>query len=175
MAYIQDQQANTGSFLPTTSIFDLGVVQDTAVNSPEFKELLVQLYQNVNNIVLALNSKESGFYLNEEFVTGSVISNPTLTSPLDTIPVFRKVIYTGALGAGVTNTNHNLSVTSTWKWLSIYGAATNSTSLLGYPLPFSSAAGNNIEVTVTSTQVVINNTSGVTFTDSKVILHYTKV
>ena len=175
MAYIPEQRENTGSFLPTTSIFDVGLIQDINVNAPEFKELLIRLYQNVNNIVLTLNSKETAFYLNEEFATGGILTNPSSSNPEDGIPIFREVVTCGALGAGVTSTNHNLTVTSTWKWLAIYGAATNSTTPVGYPLPFSSAAGNNIEVTVTATQVVINNTSGVTFTDSKVILMYSKV
>ena len=56
----------------------------------------------------------------------------------------------------------------------IYGAATNTTTLVGYPLPFASATNNNIEVSVTATQVLINNNSGVTFTDSQVTLEYCK-
>jgi len=56
----------------------------------------------------------------------------------------------------------------------ISGAATNTGTLVGYPLPFASTTGNNIEVTVTATQVVINNNSGVTFTHSQVTLEFCK-
>lgn len=177
MAYIPDQQINTGSYIPTTSIWDIGQLYDVEVNSPEFKELLVRLYQNVNNIALALNTKVTGYYIEQEFVSGKLFYNPLAdpNDPLQLRPGFIKTINTGALGAGVTAVNHGITVTATFQWMFISGAATNTGTLVGYPLPFAGAAGNNIEVSVTATQVLINNNSGVTFTDSQVTLEYCKL
>lgn len=176
MAYIPDQQINTGSYVPTTSVWDVGSIHEIEVNSPEFKELLVRLYQNVNNIVLALNTKSTGYYINQEFVSGKLFFNPAANpnDPLQLRPGFLMAVNTGALGAGVTAINHNIAVTNTFKWMFISGAATDTVSVVGYPIPYADAAGNNIQVSVTATQVVINNNSGVTFTDSQVTLEYCK-
>lgn len=175
--YISEQQINTGSYVPTTNVWDVALLHETEVNSPEFKELLVRLYQNVNNIAVALNTKSTGYYIEQEFVSGKLFFNP-LANPNDQLqlrPGFIISINTGALGAGITSVNHNIAVTNTFQWMFISGAATNTTTLVGYPLPFAGATGNNIEVTVTATQVVINNQSGVTFTHSQVTLEYCKL
>lgn len=174
--YIPDQLINTGSYVPTTNVWDLGRLYEVEIDSPEFKELLVRLYQNINNIALVLNTKSTGYYINQEFVSGKLFYNPDANpnDPLQLRPGFMKVINTGALAAGVTAVNHDIDVTNTFKWMFISGAATDTGTIVGYPLPFSSAAGNNIEVTVDATQVLIDNNSGVTFTDSQVTLEYTK-
>lgn len=169
-----DAQINTGSYVPTTNVWDVGRLYDVEVSSPEFKELLVRLYQNVNNIALVLNTKCTGYYINEQFVSGKMFFNPASNDPLKLRQGFIKTINTGALGAGVTSIDHGIAVTGMLKWMFISGAATDSATLVGYPLPFSSVAGNDIEVSVTATQVLINNNSGVTFTDSQVTLEYCK-
>lgn len=174
MAYIPDQQINTGSYIPTTSVWDVSQLYEVEVNSPEFKELLVRLYQNINNIALVLNTKSTGYYINEEFVSGKLFFNPVSNDPLQLRPGFLKTINTGALAAGATAINHDIAVTNTFKWMFISGAATDTVTVVGYPLPFAGSAGNNIEVSVTATQVLINNNSGVTFTDSQVTLEYCK-
>ncbi len=174
MAYIPDQQINTGLFIPTTSVWDVSRLYDVEVGSEEFKELLVRLYQNVNNIAIVLNAKCSGYYINEEFVNGKLYFNPNDNNVMELRPGFQKTINTGALGAGVTAVNHGITVTNTFKWMFISGAATNTGTLVGYPITFAGAAGNNIEVRTTATQVIINNGSGVTFTDSQVTLEYVK-
>lgn len=175
MAYIPDQQQNTGSYVPTTNVWDVARLYEVEVGSPEFKELLVRLYQNVNNIALVLNTKVTGYYLNEEFVSGKLFFNPASTDPLQLRPGFIKTINTGALGAGVTSVNHGIAVNANLKWMFISGAATNTSTLVGVPLPYVSVANTHIQVSTTATQVVINNNSGVTFTDSQVTLEYVKL
>jgi hypothetical protein len=177
MAFIQDQLINTGSYVPTTNIWDVTRLYEVDITSPEFKELLVRLYQNINNISIVLNTKCTGYYINQQFVSGKLFFNPNadpINPAVQLRPGFIMTVNTGALGAGVTAINHNIPVTNTFKWMFISGAATNTSTLVGYPLPFSGAAGNNIEVSVTATQVLINNNSGVTFTDSQVTLEYCK-
>jgi hypothetical protein len=172
--YVPDQQINTGSYIPTTNVWDVSRIYDVEIGSPEFKELLVRLYQNINNIALVLNTKCTGYYINEEFVSGKIFFNQASNDPLQLRPGFLKTINTGALGAGVTAINHNIAVTNTFKFMFIYGTASNTGTLTYYSLPFAGAAGNNIEVIVTATQIVITNNSGVTFTDSQVTLEYCK-
>jgi len=174
MAYNTEQQINTGSYVPITSVWDVSQLYEVEVTSPEFKELLVRLYQNINNIALVLNTKATGYYINEEFVSGKLFFNPTSNDPLLLRPGFLKTINTGPLAAGVTTVNHDIVVTNTFQWMFISGAATDTNTIVGYPLPFAGVAGNNIEVSVTATQVLINNNSGVTFTDSQVTLEYCK-
>jgi hypothetical protein len=174
MPYIPDQSTNTGSFVPTTNVWDISRLHDVELGSPEFRELLVRLYQTVNTIALALNTKDSAFYLTEEFTTGQVFFNPTSSSQLDLRPGFRKLINIGALGAGIKNVAHGLAIATTWKLVFINGAASNTATLSYYPLPFVGVAANNIEIRVTATDVVINNNSGATFSDAYVILEFVK-
>jgi len=178
MAFFEDQQINTGSYVPTTNVWDVSRLHEIDVNSSDFKELLVRLYQNINNISIVLNTKCTGYYINEQFVSGKLFFNAN-PNPSDLSAQFRpgfiKTVNTGALGAGITAVNHDIAVTATFQWMFISGAATNTGTLVGYPIPFAGAAGNNIEVSVTATQVLINNNSGVTFTESQVTLEYCKL
>ncbi len=176
MPYIPDQRINTGSFVQQTPIFDVSRLYDVQVNSDEFKELIVALAQQVNNISIALNNKISGYYINEEFVTSALFYNPASSNQLELIPEFRLAINTGPLGAGVTTVPHGLTIGTTWKFVDIYGTANDNIGFNYYPMPFASAGGaNNIELRVNATNVVITNNSGVSFTSSNVVLEYTKV
>lgn len=177
MADVFDQQINTGSYVATTNVWDVSRLYEIEVNSPEFKELLVRLYQNINNISLVLNTKSTGYYINQEFVSGKLFYNPSElpNDPLQLRPGFIMTVDTGPLGSGVTSIDHGIAVTDAFQWMFISGAATNTGTMVGYPLPFAGATGNNIEVTVTATQIVINNNSGVTFTQSQVTLEYCKL
>lgn len=173
MSYIPDQQINTGSFVETTSIWDPSILYEIDI-SEDLRKVLVRLYQNLTNISIALNTKETGYHIEEEFVSGKLFFNPLSTDPLQQRPGFIKTINTGSLGAGVTAVDHGIAVTNTFKWMFISGAATDTLNLLGYPITFGGAASNNIEVTTTATQVIINNNSGQLFTDSQVTLEYVK-
>lgn len=174
MAFIPDQMIDTGSYVPTTQIWETSDITSLEVSSPEFKELLVRLYQNINTIALVLNTKVSGYFINQEFASGKLFTNPATNDPMAYIPGYVINILTGALGAGITAVNHGLTVTNLWKWISISGAATDSIGLVGYPITYGDPAGNNIGVTVSATQVIINNASGIAFTSSNITLEYIK-
>lgn len=176
MAYVPEQQQNTGNFVSSTQVWDVGRLYEIEVTSPEFKDLLVRLYQQVNNIAVSLNLKDTGYYLLEEFVTSGQLFNPASNDPLQNRPIFRKTVNIGALPAGVTNSPHGLTITNTWRFLKIQGAASDAVGMNYYPLPFASAGGaTNIEVRVTATNVVVTNNSGIAFTNAIVVLEYTKV
>jgi hypothetical protein len=142
------------------------------VTSPQFKELIVRLYQNIGNIATVLNTKESALYTTNQFVTGQLWFNPNSSNLGDRRGGFREVVNIGALGIGGTYA-HNLPVTNQWKFTYIGGAASNTATLVYYPLPFVGVAGF-IEVRVDATNVIINNTTGVAFTDAYVVLEYLK-
>lgn len=174
--YIPDQQIDTGNYVQQTPIFDVSQLYEVDVKSPEFKELLVRLYQQVNNVILSLNNKESGFYVQEEFVTGQLYFNPNSTSPLDLRPVFRKEINIGPLGPGATVVAHGLAITNTWKFTHIYGAASDTIGLQYFPLPYASPGGAaNISLSVNVANILITNNTGVAFTDCYVTLEYVKL
>lgn len=150
-----------GAYVPTTNIWDVQQLYQLDVNSPAFKELLVRLYQNVNNIALVLNLKDSAIYDLQEFVNGQTFfPNPALTSASATTPtyrpVYRKVINFGALPAATKSVNHNITCTATTTFTRIYGAASNTTGLAYLPLPYANpTAANNISIDVSSTQVTV--------------------
>ena len=73
-----------GAFVPNTFIWDVQQLQQVDLNSPEFKELLVRLYQNLNLMANVINVKETGMYPLEEFNTGnSWFPNPANNSSTD--------------------------------------------------------------------------------------------
>jgi hypothetical protein len=167
-----DQSTNSGSFVPTSYNWDVTQLMSTDVTSPEFKELIVRLYQYLTNIAIVLNSKESATYSLNQFQTSQLWFNPNSSNLADRRGAFREVINIGALGIGGTYA-HNLPVTDQWKFTYIGGAASNTATLNYYPLPFVGVAGF-IEVRVDATDVIINNTTGVVFTDAYVVLEFLK-
>lgn len=175
MPFIPNFQNNVGLYISTTDVWEISRIQDIDVNSEEFKLLLVRLYQNVNNIALALNLKESALYPLTQFVNGQQYFSTNPDNPNDTRSVFRLTVNIGALPAGVTTVAHGLVPQSTWTFTHIYGAATEIMVGNYYPLPFASAGGAaNIELRVDNTNVVITNNSGVNFDRCYVVLEWVK-
>lgn len=173
MAYTNDTNIDAGSFVPTTNIWDVTELQEIDVNSDRFKELLVRLYQYINLIAVVLNAKESAYYIGQEFNTSELYENPTSANIEDLRQGYRQFNIIGPIGAGLTAFNHLLPVDAQWTWVYIGGAATNSAGLTGYPIPYANAAGD-ISVHVTGTQIIIDNQSGVIFTQTYIILKYLK-
>lgn len=172
--YLPDVQQNTGLYVGTTNVWEFNQLLTLDVNSEEFKLLLVRLYQNVNDIAVVLNWKDSALYTLTEFIDGQQFFSTT-QNPDDLRSDYRILINVGVLGAGVTTVTHNLNITTAWTFTRIYGTATDNGGGNYYPLPFASAGGaNNIELRVDNTNVVITNNSGITFNKCYVILEYLK-
>ena len=178
------QMDNVGLFLPTTYEFDVAQLQDVNVNTPEFKELLVRLYGNVNEIVSALNLKETGKYTLTEFVTGKTwypISNPMVERP-----AFRIVVPFGALvNNACKQVPHGITVTPTFRIKIIDCVANRPQNLPGtpfsaVPIPYVSTTNppEGVEIFIGGVNITICTTSIVTdwtqYTDVDVILEYTK-
>lgn len=174
-------QANPGAFVPTTNIWDPSEIYSTEVTSPEFKELLVRLYQNLNNMSLSLNIRDAGYYDRTEFVCGQLyFPNPALSSASAKAPayrqVFRKVINFGTLpNTATTSVAHGLTITSGFTFTRIYGCATDpSTSFI--PIPFAAPTDSeNIKIDVDTTNINITTGSDRTgYTVCYVVLEYIK-
>lgn len=165
-----------GYFIPSSNIWDVSQLYDTNVNDPAFKELLVRLYQNVNNISQLLNIKDTGVYVTSDIVNGQTFfpnptSDPNAGSTLTNRQVHRLVINVGAIGAGTTSVAHGLTIAPTWTFTRIYGAASfyssTPTSSRYYPLPTTS-----LTLYADGTNVNITNSTGISFTSCYVILEY---
>jgi hypothetical protein len=172
-----------GSFVPTTNIWDvIQELQEINVNTPEFKELLIRMYQNINLMAIVLNLKDSGIYQNQEFVNGQTyFSNPALTSNTSTIAeprqVWRQVINFGSLpNATSKSVPHNIPITPAVTFTRIYATASDTTGNNYIPIPYASSSGtDNIELDVDMTNVTITTTSDRTnFGTTYVVLEYLK-
>jgi hypothetical protein len=152
----------TGAFVNTTNVWDVTQIYTTEVTSPEFKELLVRLYQNLNVMAQVVNIKDSGYYVLDEFLNGQkYFMNPALNSTTSTQPTFRqvlrKVINFGALPNTATQSvAHGITINQSYTFTRIYGAASDTTGLTYLPLPYASVVlANNIELFVDATNVNI--------------------
>lgn len=151
----------TGLFLPTTPLFDVGDLN----NPQQAKELIIRLTQKLNDVILALNLKTSGYFVEDQFVTGDVFfSNPALSATTPQTPifrqVFRKVIDFGALPDTATKSvAHGLVPTALWTFTLIYATASDTTGLTYIPIPYASPVlADNIALDVDA--VNVNITTG---------------
>lgn len=174
-----NEEQRTGVFVPTTQVWDVSKIYDLDVTSEEFKELIVRLYQQLNSIAIALNSKETGVYIKDVFNNGSRWFNPNTTDPEDLRPGYQTVVEFGAVNTGGSTTQpHNISIPagSTIKFTAIYGCVNDSTGRnylpIGYATTLGSFGTGNITVDVNATNVVIWNNSGTNFTSATVVLKF---
>ncbi len=165
--------------VPTTDVWDVTPVYELNLDD-KFEDLLVRLYQNLNNMSLSINVRDAGYYDTMEFLNSQVyFPNPTLNSGTSTTPtyrsVFRKVVNFGALpNAGAKSVAHGITCTQATSFTRIYGAASDPVNFLYIPLPYASPVlANNISIDVDATNVTITTGSNRTaFTICYVILEY---
>jgi hypothetical protein len=170
----------SGAFVPTTNIWDVSQLYDVDVTSPAFKELLVRLYQNINNIAVVLNVKDTGYYLDQEFVNGQLyFPNPNYNSSTAEDPGFRQVwrlvINFGALPNTAAKTfAHGLTINGAVTFTRIYATASDTTGFNYIPIPYASASGtDNIQIDVNATDVTITTASDRTnFNICYIVLEY---
>lgn len=170
-----------GLFIPTTDVYDISTIQGLDVESDEFKYFLVRLRQSINNAALAINIKDSGYYVETEFVNGQLFfPNPSLSSTTQQVPtyrqVFRKVINFGQLpNAAIKSVAHGITINSNVTFTRIYGAASDTTGFQYIPLPYAAVTGDNIELYVDATDVniaTLDNRSN--FNQCYIVLEYIK-
>ena len=174
-------QSNFGSFVPTTNVWDIQQLQDLPID-PGLKELLVRLYQNINNIAVSLNTRDAGYYFTQEFINGQIyFPDPNLNSSTIQNPINRQVYRTVVNCEALPNTTtisvpHNVDVVDGYSFTRIYGTATDPIGLTFIPIPYASATLiNNIELSIDQTNV--NITTGIdysSYTTTYVVLEYIK-
>lgn len=168
--------ANNGMFVPTTNVWDVARLQSVNVTSPEFKELIIRLYQNIGNIAQVLNLKDSAYYPLNEFVNGQkFFPNPAYNSLTSSQPnfrqVFRIVINFGVLPDTATKSvAHGLTPNAGWNFTRIYACASDTTGFNYIPIPSMQA-----NLTVDATNVNITTAANLTnYNICYVVLEYFK-
>lgn len=175
-------QLNPGMFVPTTNVWDVSQIYQIEDLSPELQELLVRLYQNLNNMALALNLKDTGYYTQQEFLNSQVyFPDPALTSTTPATPVFRQVFRTvvnfGALPNTATKSvAHGIAITTGYIFTRIYATASDQVALTYIPIPYASPVlANNIELNVDAVNVNITTGSNRSaYLTTYVVLEYIK-
>jgi hypothetical protein len=98
------------------------------------RPFLVEQFKNLSN---AINIREIGWFLDEELLSGKAFIpgiNTGGTSP-QFRTILRKVIIFPGLSAGVNTQPHEISVDANFSLIQLFAAATNSTALIGEPIP----------------------------------------
>ncbi|MCK9570512.1 hypothetical protein M0R72_16310 [Candidatus Pacearchaeota archaeon] len=179
--------SSAGNFIPTTQVWDVSAIRNIDVTKPEFKELLVRMYQNLNTMTLTLNNKESSFYDVQETVKGQsffasqATSNTTSPRP-EGRQVFNKVINFGALPNTATKTiAHDIDIKRGFIFTRIYGtstmqATTTPSNFSAIPLPYSTPVlADNIALYVDATTVgVTTGADWSAWTTTYIVLEYLK-
>lgn len=167
-----------GTLIPTSYIWDVSLIEQIDVTSPEFKELLVRLHQYINDMALAINLKDTGVYDVEEHVNGQGFFpvDPNIQDSETYRGVYRKVVYypTALPNAGTVNIPHDITLNVACTFTRIYGVANDIASGSYLPLPYASpTAANNIELSVNGTNVTITTGSDRTaYTQNYIILEF---
>ena len=167
---------DNSTLLPLTSTLDTSALDKMDVKSPEFKNYLSSLSENVNNILLAVNAKDVGIYDTNEVLSGQSYFD---ADRQDNRPVYRKIVDFGTLknAAGNTQIAHGLDATWSYKFTNIYGATSDAANKIYLPLPYASAtAADIIELYVDDTYVNITvGKDRSTFTTTYLVLEYLEI
>lgn len=169
-----------GFLIPTTDVWNVSEVYEVDLTSEAFRDLIVRLYQNLNNMALSVNVRDAGYYDTKQFLNGQVFfPNPTLTADASTAAqyraVYRKVINFGALPNTAAKTvAHGITCSAKTSFTRIYGVANDQVALSYLPLPFASPTlANNISLEVDAANVTITTGSNRTaYTLTYVVLEY---
>jgi len=163
-----------GAFLNTTQVWDVSNVYAVENISPQLKELLVRMYQNLNIMAQVINVKTTGqFPLMETVDSNTWFPNPLNNSSTAAAPEERQEMQKTFYLTSLATFNHGITVTPNTTFTAFRGMANDTVGNNYYPLPWPSAAGlTNIEIKVNATQVVITNNSGITFNKSYLVLYY---
>jgi len=178
-----------GLFLETNTVFNTQEIMNAKVDSDEFKQLIIKLSETINNVAIAVNLKDTGYYPLTEFVNGQAwFQDPTIMAAGIIQPDFRQdyriVINFGALPNATTKTvAHGLTPQTVWSATRITCVATDPTlpaepTPWAIPIPYVDVVGagaNNVQIAIGITNVSITTTSDMTrFTICYVTFEYLK-
>lgn len=166
---------DSSTLIPISNVLDAEALRDLDPKSNEFKLFMVSLAENVNSLLLAVNSKDVGIYNNEETLTGQNYFDDDRN---ENRPIYRKVIDFGALpDTANKQVKHGLDTTWEYKFTRIYGVSSDSANKIYLPIPYATATAIDIiELYVDNTYV--NITTGknrASFDTTYVVLEYSEL
>jgi len=173
-----------GAYLPTTNVWDVSAIYNMDINSEQFKELFVRLYQNVNLIAVNTNLKDTGYYLNQEFLCGQQYFPDSNLTEINANPnppnrsVYRQVYDFGALpNAATVSILHGITYIPGLSFTRIYGCATYNNgagALQSFPIPRVHPT-DPVEILVDQTKIYISTITDMTiYTQCYIVLEYIK-
>lgn len=150
------------SFLPSTFIWDIEKVRSSNLD-PELKDLFIRLYQNLNQVCLVVNNKETSIYSTQETFAGNkYFPNYSLNTSSSKTPTlresFRKTFLCGPLpNASSISIPHQIKMNSSTSLVRLDIHATNDSGSSMIKIPYAStvSVNDNIEAEVTDTHIVI--------------------
>lgn len=164
MPYIPNANQNQGQFVPTSRVWDNAQINSLETGTPNFKQLIVSLHQDIGLISIQLNKKDSGRFDVNARLTGSEWFNPDPSNIQQVRTEYRKVINFGALGAATKSVAHGINMgngaTTTFQLVDMWATATKkSLPFSALPIPYASSTAviNNIELSMDATNVTISN------------------
>ena len=153
------------------------VVSDITYTKDE-KDLQMNLYRKMQEVIAALNKKDTALYdLSESFSCGQWYVNAAINQEKG---IYRKVIDFGALPNTVLKTvAHELNIdetgaiqpiTADWKIIIKNGMAFDPINIIWYPI-----SNPTISMEITTTDIEITTTADLSaYTECEIILLYTK-
>ena len=137
--------------------------------------------EQLKKITNSLNSKEIGFFLDQELISGKAFI-PGINQMVDGgssqqfRTVLRKVVDFGALPNNTTKSvPHGITFDANFTLVQMYAAATDPVNLVAIPIPFvtAPASSNNVELYMDATNVNISTDSNrASYTRCFVIIEY---
>lgn len=167
-----------GPFVSTTSIFDTIDIRTVDINSDQFKQFLVLLYQQVNNHAIQLNSKVHGWYSLQAYSNGRQF--PPVVGGNQNRGVGSKMIFFGALPAvpGVTKTvAHNITFNADTRIIWFWCTANNTVAQTAINVPYVdvlTAGAQNTQISLDNTNINITSNANMSaFNETYVYIEYT--
>lgn len=139
-----------------------------------WEEGRLSLVERTKKLANGINIRSVGWYIDVEILTGKKFI-PTSTSQ-DFRDIFRKTFDIGALpNNGIKNVAHGITeIPINFRLLSMWGAATNTTSGSSIPLPYTSIAGNHVDIKMDTTNIIITtNLDYSLYDESVIVMEYT--
>lgn len=172
-----------GAYLGTTQVWDVSEIYQKQDIGPGLKELLVRMYQNLNNMATMINNKETALYPTEEFVCGKkYFPDPALDSSSSKTPklrqVYRKIINWNKPLPNATSDSvaHGITFDDNTILTKLYGAATDPTAHVYIPLPYVAPKDDDIALWATATDIWLETftTDRSNFTIGYIVIEYLK-
>jgi len=163
---------DTSTLVQTNSVIDISQIRTSSLTTEELRKILLGLSEDINTILLNLNSKENGLYEQIEQITGQSYFNNDSNYGR---PVYRRVIDFGALpNTASKSVNHGLDSSWAYKFTRILAVSSDSTNKKYIPIPYaSSTSADIVELSVDSSNVIITTGKDRTsFDTTYVVLEY---